>query len=492
MTNLERYATFMVITIASIAIVECTYLGITGLHSFRQSDAYGYLLGILHLKDFRVFDLFAARPDINTQAVFDIPLYEALAAIISQALDKDPLVSVRYLNYVLWLVVVYSGYKLSEKLSPAYSGFTYIILVCSSPLFLHYFAVPLPDNLALACSVLASYLVLTSGGLVNLFVAFVLIAIAAAVKSPIPFVFLVYCGSMLSIRKIYIDECGVLHEKPKNKIFLVTFFVACALVTVVIEYYRQRLMSEYGPKSGHHWQWYFGQLELRLKSNFWQTIIARFNEWLPPYFGLIFIGGCLASMIADWRKTFTLVTPFLISFLSGWLVFANLYHIHNYYQLPVALIALISFACILSISIHHYSRILVAKTGLSIGRFGDATIVLLCAFFIYESLTAKSYTNKTRVDFWKAAEFALHDANKFLLVSIKPIIDPQFGGRVSTKYVSVAAAEYENNCQKYFSEYNYIFVAGYRSKCIEDNKVQASIYISDSGMTLFGRKLKGW
>jgi hypothetical protein len=488
MTKIERYAIFMVVTIASVAIVECAYLGITGLHSFRQSDAYGYLLGILHIKDFRIFDLFAARPEINTKAVFDIPIYESLAAIISKALDKDPLVSVRYLNYGLWLVVVYFGYKLSEQLSPSYSGFIYLILLCSSPLFLHYFSVPLPDNLALACSLLASYLVLTSGGLVNLIGAFLLITVAAAVKSPIPFVFLVYCGSMLSLRQISIDAGDVIYEKPKDRFLLMGFFVVCALVTVVIEFYRQNLMSEYGPKSGHHWQWYFGELDMRFMSNFWQTVIARFNEWIPPYFSSIFIGGCLASMIADRRKTLSLVIPFLISFMSGWLVFANLYRIHNYYQLPVALISFVSFACILSISIRHYSMSFVERTGLSSGRVGGAIIASLCLFFIYESIAVKSYTNKTRVDFWKAAEFALHDANKFLLVSNKLISDPQFGGRVSTKFVAVGAAEYENNCQKYSSEYYYVIVAGYRSKCVEDNKIMARYYISDNGLTLFGRR----
>jgi hypothetical protein len=54
--------------------------------------------------------------------------------------------------------------------------------------------------------------------------------------------------------------------------------------------------------------------------------------------------------------------------------------------------------------------------------------------------------------------------------------------------VAVGAAEYENNCQKYSSEYYYVIVAGYRSKCVEDNKTVATYYISDNGLTLFGRR----
>ena len=118
----------------------------------------------------------------------------------------------------------------------------------------------------------------------------------------------------------------------------------------------------------------------------------------------------------------------------------------------------------------------------------DAIIGLLLLSFLYESITAESYTNKTRVDFWKAAEFALEKADSFLLVSNRSLIDAQFGGRLSTKFISLGIPEFEKNCQKYYSEFHYILIAGYRSKCIEDNKMQAKYYIQDSGMTVFARQ----
>ncbi len=476
----EKIAIAIFFLVAGISIIETSFLGINGHHTFRQADAYGNILGILGEKNFNLFDLFSDRAPWGERAVFDLPIYQYLVATVSHSLGKDSLVAVRYVNLFLWIITAFFGFRVCNNIGYRFGGLIFVGLFSSSPLFLHYFSVPLPDNFAIALSVMATAFLLDDNRTWHSFLfAFSLIALASAVKSPVPFVFIVFSATYLILLTSETEKQQPVTRFQQHK-YIFAFLISCLLVVILLEYYRGLLMAAIGSKSTHSWNWYFGSIELRLSSGFWHEMSTRFNHWVPPYYLYIFLTISAISLCGERKmKNVGALISAVFAFLAGWLIFSNVYKIHDYYQLPVAVVIFMSF----SVSASHLISISIKQKWLSSNMTLIFPMVLVLALLIQLN-NQDSYSVKVRANFYKAVEYSLRNDNIFLLVR-KISDDPTVGGLVSTKFLGISPEEFEGNCNKYLSQYRSILVESSKSECLESAKMSATSYFADDGKVFF-------
>jgi 4-amino-4-deoxy-L-arabinose transferase-like glycosyltransferase len=470
----EKLTLSLFFLVTGILIVGSAYLGINGHHDFRQADVYGHILGILGERGFQPFDLFSAREPWGEKAVFDLPVYQYLIAYFSKLFNQDPLVSVRYVNLFLWMITAFFGYRLCENMGHRFSGLIFTALFASSPLFIHYFSVPLPDNLAIALSVMATAILLRyKESWLGFAFAFPLLVIASAIKSPVAFVFIVFLTSYIFLSSSA-EQYNFIYFLRKHA-SLIIFLICCLLATTALEIYRGRLLSGINGQN-HIWGWYFGSLPLRLSHDFWQTLINRFNLWVPPYFLYAYMAISVISAVKyPSMKVMAVVISALLAFFSGWLIFSNVYMIHDYYEMPVAIIMFVSVAVSASQLIERN-----IKNKHLADKMTIIVPVLTLMIFFYQLASQDSYSTKYRADFWKTVEYSLRNDLVFLFVSNKEK-NPAIGGRVSTKFVVIDPKEFESNCDDYIEKYSSILVDNADSKCLESAKEFATHYFADEG-----------
>jgi hypothetical protein len=479
MSKIEKYLIILFVIIAGTHIISAAYLGINGAHAFRQADVYANILGLLDQKNFNLYDLFTPRQPWGNKAIFDFPLYSYLVAKASGLFGIDPLVTVRYINLLIWSLTAYSGFRLSRFLGYELSGLVFISLLASSPLFLHYFSVPLPDNLALMLSLCAVVIVLEkSKSRVALSIAFLLLMAAALIKSPIPFVFIVFMSVFLMYSQQHYKAGSFSDIVNKHGDFYVFLFL-CLIATLIIEAYRGRMIDELSSKS-HIWHWYFGDLKLRISSDFWSRIIGRFNEWGPGSFSYLTLCTFAASLLVGrGRIQLAILLAACSAFLAGWLIFANVYYVHDYYQLSVAVIIFVAFSVSISSLIHALLKYQLAA------KFIPGAFSFIVAFaFLYQFATAKSYSIRTRTDLWRTLEYALRDDQEFLFVTKVSSAgqSPEVGGRVSTKFTTLEKIKFEELCDMNLAKHRSVLVEGQESDCLEKYKIYATYYIADEGI----------
>lgn len=479
MDKFERYLVMLFVCFAGTHIISAAYLGINGEHAFRQADVYANILGLLGQKDFDLYDLFTPRGPWGDKAIFDFPLYSYLVAEFSRLFGGEPLVTVRYLNLFIWGFTAYAGFRLSRFLGYEASGVIFIGLLASSPLFLHYFSVPLPDNLALALSLAAVVIALEKPrSWVVLSVSFLLLMAAALIKSPIPFVFIIFMSVFLFVSEQHYKAGSFSNIAAKYGAFYV-FLLSCLIATLMIEAYRGRMIEELSSRS-HVWAWYFGDLKLRMSSDFWSLIVWRFNEWGPgSFFYITLCAFALSSLIDRSRVRLAVSLAASSALLAGWLVFANVYYVHNYYQLPIAVIIFVAFSVSISSLIHALLRYRFAKK-----LAPNIFFVFMLLVFVYQFIMVESYSVRARTDLWRVLEYALRDDQVFLLVTnvVTAAPSPEVGGRVSTKFAVLGKTEFEDLCDENLEKYRSVLLEGQESPCLEKHKMYATHYIADEGM----------
>ena len=477
----EKVALAIFCLIAGVSIIESSYLALNGHHIFRQADAYGYILGILEKRDFNLFDLFSSRGPEGNRAVFDLPLYEYLIASVSYFFNKDPLVAVRYFNLFLWAITAFFGYRFCKYNGYSLGGLIFVGLLSTSPLFLHYYSVPLPDIFAIALSVMATaFLLDVNRTWRGVLLALILIALASAVKSPIPFIFLVFTTVYQLLSSLETKNEPFVPAFLQSKWFVFLFLISCFFVVALIEYYRSLLMLEVWPLHHHPWEWYFGSMELRLSVGFWKEMASRFNNLIPPYFLTVFFIVSILSIFAERKmENVKVIISAMVAFFAGWLTFSNLYNIHDYYELPVAIVIFMSF----SISVSHLLNIIIKTTEISNSMGAIFPMIFVLVLFI-QRINQDSYSMKVRTDFFGAMEYSIRHESIFLLVS-NTINNPTIGGLVSTKFFVASPEEFESNCVKYLNQYRSILVESSHSECIEKHKMYSTHYFSDDGKIYF-------
>jgi hypothetical protein len=235
-------------------------------------------------------------------------------------------------------------------------------------------------------------------------------------------------------------------------------------------------MADVGSEAGHLWRWYFGTYDLRMSKDFWQVVLERFNGWQPPHFFAIFLGVIFLSLTLDRNpRALMALSASIVGFFAGWLVFANVYKIHDYYQLPAAIIVFLAFAIVLGSLIESLD----ARTWMS-KRFISSIQILPLMPFLYQAVAADALNHKERTDFWRAVEYLLRDDDIFLYVA-ENTNNPAIGGQVSTKFKGISPASLEDNCSDYLGAFKAVLFEGSQSICLDSAKVRAKHFIRDEG-----------
>jgi len=479
MTRSEKVALAALTFIPFSYIISSAYLGVNGAHIFRQSDVYGHILGFIGTKGFSEYDRFI----MGTRRVFDIPIYQFVIAKVSLLIHSDPLVVTRFINVFLWLLTAYSGYRLVRSLGEALAGTTYIFLLATSPLILHYFSVPLPDLMAIAFSMLGITLLHIKGAnWPSILSALPFLATATLIKSPVPFVFILFYASYTALN-IHIKELST-RKFIANNVPLITILITVLVFAIFAEQLRIILLDGGGGVfvQNPNWKWYFGTWDLRFSDGFWEIIWQRFNIAGPFAFGFIYVlVVVIANIIRPEKKHLFTTISALTAFFGGWLVFSNVYEVHDYYQLPGTVIIFLSFA----ISFSYLADTLLSKVSDRTRNISYAAVfVTLIPFAFLQVLTQESLSIKSRANLYSGVEYALRNQSVFLFVTDNRGRDPSMGGRLSTKYKKIIPKEFENKCTDYLNSYSGILVQG-SSGCLTRNKHLAKYFIEENGITFF-------
>ena len=489
MNQPEKLTLAFLVLLAFSYIISASYLGLSETRLTKQADVYGHILGWMGFKNFAPFDLFnpsAVRSGSGGKAIWNGQAYEFIVAKISIFLNSNPLVVVRFVNFFCWLPVAYCGFLLARAFSGSIAGIVFVFLLATSPLFLFYASVPHPDMMAVAFSIIAITLLYFKG--INwraVLYAFPFLALATFIKSPIPFVFLLFYGSFIALNlnvRSLLTRNAIIQYAP-----LAVMLTALLVLAFFFEQLRSILMHGVGLSglfSGPQRTFGLGKyFSLRFSGDFWSLIWDRLKIAGPFNFALVYLAVILiANIVKREKRHLTLTVSALTAFFGGWLIFSPLYYAHDYYQLPVMTIIFLSFA----ISFSYLINALLAKISDQNRRQQAYAAILfaLIPFSSYQVLAQNSLGQRSRVNFYSGLEYALRDENVFLHVSDLKIEDPRQGGLFSTKFYRTPFSEFESNCQLYRSLYQAILVDG-TSPCLMRNKHLADYYIHDGNKTFF-------
>ncbi|MCY4329797.1 MAG: hypothetical protein OXC48_06955 [Endozoicomonadaceae bacterium] len=467
------YKTLIIVGLCFIGIgyiLSAAYLGVNGNHAWRQSDVYAHILGFLHYKNFMSFDLF----QVGTRAVFDIPIYQYLIALGAKIFSTDPLVFTRFFNALLWGVSVYFGYRFLEDKFNFVAPIIFLFLMATTPLVLHYYSVPLPDLFSIALSITALFIIdrYQHKNSQALFVATFLLIVATLIKSPVPFVFIIFYSVYLALETLS-ETKSLMQSIILRKRYLI--ILACVFVTAVLaEQLRMWLLGTYKVGFAQDCRWYFGSLDLRASANFWKKVYNRLRHAGPFNFALLcFVVGSLSLFMKLPKKYLFLTFASVTAFLAGWLTFSNVYFVHDYYELPVTIVAFIAFSVSLSWVLIRASQ----KIKLTQFRLHQPLILVVVFLLAYVTFFERNFSERQKVNFFKSVEYALKDTNNFLFVDSSKITSgPTVGGFLSTKFKQINLSEFESGCSDYLKKYKAILINGSTS-CMPKNLSDIDQYI---------------
>ena len=508
-------------------IVSAAYLGLGGSHEWRQALTYGHILGFTGVKDFAAFDLFTSGSPAQVKSVYDIPLYQLLVAKASLAAGSDPLVTTRYVNLALWLLTAFAGYGVcralggaresgaataeralsaatAEKalsaattsaLGGATAGLAFVFLLATSPLILHYYSVPLPDTLAIALALAGMALLhrgLWAAGQRQAWLAAAqsapLLLTATFVKSPVVFPFILFYMVYAAIAASAKEQRRDAMRRALPVCALLLALLAAALLAEQLRFILlgqpSRGIFAQGADAGR--VLFFGAWELRASKDFWNLLWQRAHAWGPFAFGSVFLAVTAGALVLQGDRQLLAVTVANVAaFLGGWLTLSQAYYWHDYYQLPLAVIAFIAFGVSLSrIATFIGGRLPSAHHGKAvIAAFALAALALLAQFKTLDSLSDRS-----RATLWDAIEHGLRNETAFLYVrDTGGAFNPAPGGLASAKFRYLQRDEFEANCERYLAEYPAVVSQG-MSACLAANRLQAHYYIEDDGLLFYLNK----
>jgi hypothetical protein len=416
----------------------------------------------------------------SERSMYDVPIYQLIVAGISTLLQADPLFVVRCIDLTLWFLALVGGLLIIYRYTNSVSVY-FMLLMATSPLILHYYSVALPDNLAISLSVVGLYLLLRRE-LASTAIAAILLTIAALIKSPIPFVFVVF----------YLSEWAINPSErsfSKSALALLAIPVACSLVgALAAEEFRKVVLGVGGTGFAQDPSWYFGTIEQRFSLDYFSAIAQRLHDAFP--YRLLFELSEVIVIIGlslDLRKNIVAALPFVASFLSGWVVFANLYIVHDYYQLPVTIIYFMFVAvCADTLSKrlfaelkdHPWAQSKLMRTGRNYA---------LCLASVLMVIFMSKFSDFRRETIWAGLEAILHSTNRVLYVDDFTSYNygnPTIGGYLKTSIVRIPRGAFESNCDEFTGIYRAILVIG-DSACMRSHKAEATTYIEHRGLNFY-------
>lgn len=443
-------------------VIGSSYVGINGAHDWRQADTYAQILGFSGHKDYRPLEDFRGHT-----AIYDIPIYAFTVAKLAFITGSDPLVAAKCFNLFWFLLLLWGGYSIAEALK-AGAGVYLAFLLCTSRVFLHYFSAPMPDDMALALAVGATAILLKADHAKTTLVGSVLFFLAALIKSPIPFVFVVFFAVQSLLNR------GGRRDHFFSAKMLIP--LGCALVGALLaEQIRKYVLGTNVEGFAQDPTWYFGTIHQRLSPEFWLKIPERLVKSNPlvVVFALPFVYYCLRTAPKDY-------VALGVAFLSGWLVFTNVYYIHDYYEMPVDVVAYELLAIGAQATYDEFVDVRSAESALLVRNAGLAIVALLAVIYM------PKLSDLSTVSIYDSVTFALRDERKFLWVD-DGYDGPAIGGHVGTQFEQMSHAAIEKSCASVVAAHRAILVRGH-SDCLVSYKASASTYIEDDGFQFYLRK----
>jgi hypothetical protein len=446
----------LIVMLGLLSIVSTAYTNLNGDHTWRQSDVYAQVLGMLGQRGLEPLGHFNGPP-----VMYDVPLYQALVAVLSMATRGEPLLVVRLVNAGLWIAFMWAIYRVAESLAPR-AGFIVVALVTASPLFRHYFSVPLPDNLALALAACGLLLALEGR---RWWVATSCFVVAALVKSPVPFVLLVFLAVWVLLSRSW-------RKRSRRLLVLYGASLLAALSAELIRLIATpaidgEKVSFFAPA------WYFGTLSDRFSIETWSTAARRTIVAFPTTSNVTMVllaGLILAAFLWVSRESWKVAVATAAGFLSGWLVFTSVYVHHNYYGMPAELMVFLAIS------------VIIASVVPKLPRAGSLTPWLMVAAVLVSMVYGPQNGDPRVTSFGDVALFAMADRSEFLYASDESDVGPQMGGVAATRMVIVSLEQLDQQCDSLLRRYGAVIARG-PSACLMSHRGEAATYVTHADMT---------
>lgn len=462
----RTFITVALIWLASFYIIGSSFLGVNGAHEWRQSDVLSQIYGFLNYKHIPPIHNFLLQT-----RVYDLPIYEYLIAVTSKLTFSPPLVVTRYFDFFFFTLFLSYSFLLLERIKRN-SGLIFSFLITTSPLFLHFFSVPLPDTMSIALSMCSTYLFWRHPtSKLYLPVTLLLFSIAALIKSPIPFLFLVFIFFSYTLKL----------PDARSNIALAILLSCSLLVAVSAELIRRHLMHTDVDHFAQPPTWYFGTIHQRLTTDFWIRLGNRtLNSFSYREIGYALLTVTGIIQLIGYFKSPTLIKfalPTAGAFFAGWLVFSNLYFIHNYYDMD----AFIFLYILISVSLASITELhLWALPRARLVSYFSYTIPLIASILIIYMPKDSNFNTKR---FLANLHFLTKNATMLTLVN-DPTGGPSIGGYAETPFRRVSLRLLNEHCEYYLRNSQALLVRG-SSDCLSSHKAQATIYFHNKSWQYF-------
>ncbi len=453
----------LIILLGSFSIIGSSYVGLNGSHVWRQSDVYSQMLGFIGYKAIGPLENF-----FGNKVIYDIPIYQFIVAKASLLVSADPLVTSKYVNFFFWIILLWSGELIEKNFTSGRSVFFWIT-AATSPLLLHYFSTPLPDVMATSLSAAAVAILMYEKRIGALYVlAVLMLVVSTLIKSPVPFVFLVFYFMYLVV---FYRTTAIGAFSLRN--FFV--FIVSLAAAVSTEFLRKKNGFAQDPV------WYFGTFAQRLSGDFWAVAFSRFiqaNAFPIIGYGLLMV--LAAYLVLGRIQALKTLIPFVIAFFSGWLIFSKVYFWHDYYEIPVTIMLFLASSISLNNIIAHVQSKWI--TGIELKRYFKYLCVCFAPLLVLYGRKISNYQTESLFD---SIRFALRNSNYVLwVVDDESNKDPSVGGLTRTEVKKIAKTRFEQDCERILMENEAILIYG-RSSCLSKNKPKATTYIEDDGFQFF-------
>lgn len=330
-----RWATWLALAVAQLGalllLLEVVRAPIDGEWYERQALVQAQIE-----KAMRSGDLFRGGTYNLTSppVLFEGPLFQGAVCATASFLDADALVVARCLNIALFFASLWTFLALSRALGfgevrVALAG----VLVCASPLLLHYQSVPLSDGLAIFSSLLALWGYVRLADLRSSTSRFT--AWAALIVGGVAAAF-VKCTVGIPAAGAAAAHAWSGGRWRTGAALPLASFAAVSVVGLIAHLWMRAHVNAGAPILNESASWLFGSLEERFTPSSWRALARPLLELvLPTPLALLAVAGCVALLIRRGADPARAV-------LLGWgfasgaylLVFFPLHVKHSYYLLP--------------------------------------------------------------------------------------------------------------------------------------------------------------
>jgi hypothetical protein len=289
--------------------------------------------------------------------------------------------------------------------------------------------------------------------------------VAALVKSPIPFIVLVWLLVFaVATRRIRAESKGYVRIAAGALVGTIAAEVTRYIVTPPSSNTEEAFSAS----------WYFGSLSQRGSADYWTQAGRRLVDAVPGVVsGVLLLVVVVVALVVRRQAVWVPVVASSVAYLAGWLIFPNLYRFHSYYSLPGIAMLLVG-------------------AGAAVGALVRRTHLIAFALVLlvpFAAVFGTKLSPRQVANFYDAARFAFRHESVMVLVE-----DPQFesgpawGGLTETRMVELTEAEFQGTCEAVLAQYRAIVTHNIGPSCLDDHRAEAStiITVPDYTVWLFG------